>query len=119
MKILSFKPFQSINEIKSKSEFFKKGQVIPKRILKVCKPKSQHKLTFHNDCYAFSTPNGYIVFVDNTSKRPEFANVRDLKNAALEGSPYGGRTHWYGILDRDPIEFVCNFNNLMAKAFNL
>ena len=59
-----YKPFESIEEIKAKGEFFPKGRIVPRRICSVRPSKNQHKLTFNSDQWAFPTRSGYLVFLE-------------------------------------------------------
>lgn len=53
-----FKPFKSIDEIKEKGEFIKKGKILPSRIIKISKRKSQHKVKANCNLWAFPTKSG-------------------------------------------------------------
>lgn len=84
-----------IETFKARAEFFKKGSIIPQRILKGGR-KKKHVVKFGSDCWAIPTPLGYLVAVDYTNGGSVVIVSQVTKNLHLFGSPYGGSTHWYG-----------------------
>ncbi len=84
-----------IEKFKARAEFFKKGSIIPQRILKGDRRK-KHVVKFGSDCWAIPTPLGYLVAVDCTNGGSVVRVSKVPKNLHLVGSPYGGSTFWHG-----------------------
>lgn len=85
---------KSISELKARNEFYKKGSIIPQRVLKT-ERKKKHHVTFGSDTWLVPTRSGYLCICD-TGKHGSAINITGLKNAHLQGSPYGGSTQWVG-----------------------
>jgi hypothetical protein len=92
--------FNSIEEFKKKSEFIKKGKIIPTRILQCSKRKKQHCLKANADIWAIPTPSGYLVLVDGYCG---FAIINNVHDVILTGSPYtkNGHVHFIGYVEND------------------
>lgn len=84
----------SLSELKARNEFYKKGSIIPQRVLKTERKKKHHVL-FGSDTWIVPTKSGYLCICD-TGKHGSAVSISGLKNASLQGSPYGGCTHWLG-----------------------
>ena len=103
------RPFQSFEEIKERGELIRKGQVLPRRILKL-PAKHQSKVVAGCNQWALPTPNGYVVFCENHDG--EFDCVLRFKftmhgNASAIGSPYSGTTDWIGNYSGDDcLEYI-------------
>ena len=84
-----------IDKFKARAEFFKKGSIIPQRILKG-ERKKKHVVKFGSDCWAMPTPHGYLVAVDCMNGDSVVRISRMPPKLDLVGSPYGGTTNWFG-----------------------
>lgn len=82
----------SLSELKARNEFYKKGSIIPQRVLKA-ERKKKHHVTFCSDTWLVPTKSGYLC-ICNTGEHGSVINITGLKNAHLQGSPYGGSTQW-------------------------
>lgn len=131
------KAFKSIEEIKSRGEFFKAGKIIPVRILKVTPKKHSHTIKFNCDSWAIPTPKGYLIYSENVDNKSPIRkpkkdwNSRDgwfynkgkrtaitgAKDTLCSGSPYtkNGTTHWYlNNTEKSQDEVLRDFNNHYA-----
>ena len=111
MSNVIYKPFKSIEEIKVKGEFIKKGKIIPSRILRCSKRKCQHKVTAGTDLYAFPTLSGWLILGDLERLGTYVIRIVGIKNANLNGSPYvNGDSQWLVTDGRTPAETLASFN---------
>lgn len=100
--------FTSIEEMKSKGEFFKRGSIVPRRILAASSRRFQSRITFGSDSWAFPTPKGYLVF-SNSDMDGEYLALRITecicrimkKKITIDGSIYtpGGGTDILGSIN--------------------
>jgi hypothetical protein len=103
--------FESIEQFKIAAEFFRKGSIIPRRILKT-KKKFQHKLTFGSDSWVLPTESGYLVAIDQTMITNYVIRFKPgLRNASVIASPYtkNGITKFIGNFnktDEQWLEFI-------------
>ena len=105
-----YKPFKSIEEIKAKGEFIKKGKIIPSRILRFSKRKCQHKITAGSDLYALPTLSGWLI-LGCLSGGVHIIRIVSIKNANLNGSPYiNGETEFIASNEYMPAEVLASFN---------
>lgn len=83
-------------KLKRRAEFFKKGTIIPQRILRGPR-KQKHGVTFGSDSYAVPTGVGYLV-ITLCGRMGSAVNIRNTRNATFSGSPYTPRgcTFWLG-----------------------
>ncbi|AVX37804.1 hypothetical protein [Yersinia massiliensis] len=90
----------TVTELKSRGEFFKKGSIIPQRILKG-RRKAKHFVVFGCDSWVIPAPMGYVVMV-NSAYADCAIRLRgprkNCKQLILRGSPYSpkGITKWIG-----------------------
>ena len=110
------KEFYSIKEIKEKGEFIRKGKIYPARIVKCSRRKLQHCIKAGSNQWAFPTPNGYLIFVENNDGHFECAVRVTVQSASFTGSPYSsGGTSWQGNHGIDDSEALDLFNELYIK----
>jgi hypothetical protein len=101
----------ALKEIENRSEFFKKGSIVPKRVLKA-PTKISHQVTFNADVFVIPGPYGYVVFTKERLKNSEsmvFIETKgwsDKKTLVLQGSPYfkKGDTVWTDRLEGESDE---------------
>lgn len=86
--------FKTIDQFKSRAEFFPKGRIIPQRIFKAPR-KLKHLLVFGGDAWALPTPNGYVITIDSEGggcailvKQPKGSIRAKLPSYTVQGSPY-------------------------------
>lgn len=90
-----------LEAIKKRAQFFKRGSIVPTRILRCSKRKQQHTVRFWGDSWALPTKTGYLV-ICGTAENPNASaiSVKRLKgmgHAVYNGSPYhSGVTHFIG-----------------------
>lgn len=84
----------TLSELKARNEFYKKGSIIPQRVLKT-ERKKKHHVMFGSDTWIVPTKSGYLCICD-TGEHGSAVSISCLKNAHLQGSPYGGSTQWVG-----------------------
>ena len=108
-----YNKFKSIEDIKLRGEYLKKGKIIPSRMVKCSKRKKQHCIKTGSNQWAIPTLTGYLVFVENNDG--EFfsaVSIDNVSNANFNGSPYHlGGTYWQGNADIDSDEFLKIFNH--------
>lgn len=113
--------FKTFDDVMRQGEAFRKGQIIPQRILKGPR-KLKHQVIFGCDCWAFCTPKGYIVF-NKMGENESAARITNIKNQELLGSPYtpGGTTCFLGAFGMSDDEHIASCNGRMsaAKSFSL
>ena len=89
----------------SKAEFFKKGTIIPQRILKGPR-KLKHHIIFGSNVWCIPTPKGYLIAVDISNGdcvvRLKYSHKH--KDINLFSSPYTkkGVTRWIGNHESNP-----------------
>lgn len=133
-----FKQFKSIEEIKAKGEFIKKGKIYPSRIIKCSKRKFQHRAKSGSNQWAFPTKRGYLIFVESNDGQFDSAikikttprynakngwfhsepNKRAKSPVELswQGSPYSeGGTLWKGNHKLGKAESLEKFNKLYLE----
>ena len=112
INMINYKPFKSIEEIKSKGEFIKKGKIYPSRIIKSSRRKFQHCITSHSNQWAFPTRAGYLIFVENNDGEFEAAiRIKSCLNVNFKGSPYSKfGTRWQSNHGLSEIDFLSIFN---------
>lgn len=85
---------ETLESIKNRAQFFKKWHIIPTRILKCSRRKSQHSALFGSDAWALPCKTGYLVVCDGPSAIKITAAGR---HSQFDGSPYhtgGNGTHF-------------------------
>lgn len=92
-----------IDEIKARAQFFKRGHIIPRRILRCSQRRYQHLLRFGSDVWALPMPKGYMLLADMTDEKHSVAlslgrGFPKNPTKILVGSPYhkNGGTQWVG-----------------------
>ena len=109
----TYNKFKNIEDIKSRGEFFKKGKIIPSRILKCSKRKKQHCVKTNSNHWAIPTVSGYLVFVENNDGDFEsIAIISHVNNCEFKCSPYNlGGTYWQGNNNTSEKDFIKIFND--------
>lgn len=102
-------------KLKRRAEFFKKGTIIPQRILRGPR-KQKHGVTFGSDSYAVPTGVGYLV-ITLCGRMGSAVNMRNVRNAAFFGSPYTprGGTRWFGNAHLSGEEFAAEVIDELNK----
>ena len=103
----------TLSELKARNEFYKKGSIIPQRVLKT-ERKKKHHVTFGSDTWVVPTNSGYLCICD-TGDHGSAINLTGLKNAHLQGSPYGGSTRWIGNTRQTVEEHETTVLEVLAK----
>lgn len=117
--------FASIEDVKSKGEFFKMGSIVPRRILAFSEQKYQRVLCFGADCWAIPTRRGYLVASDSQCAEKTSAlhvkNVKGVfkkkKNWDIAGSVYtpGGGTQIQGNFQLTEEEWLAVLNRVYQE----
>ncbi len=89
----------TLSELKARNEFYKKGSIIPQRVLK-SERKKKHHITFGSDTWLVPTKSGYLCICDTGEHGSAVKFSYKLRNAQMVGSPYSGATHWVGNTNR-------------------
>jgi len=135
-----YKPFKSIDEIKAKGEFIKKGKIVPVRIARVIPKRNSHLLFTGSNQWAIPTRSGYLVFVENNDGLFDFVLTNPIKvkscghfygatsnqgynkkttskNPEIHGSTYhhNGGSKWLGNHELNEKDFLNKFNNNYLK----
>lgn len=106
-KKLRIKEYFKVN-----GELFKKGSIIPARIIKGTR-KNQCKLKFAADVYCLPTKYGHVVVSFDNS--PVIVSIRGVKNATFNGSPYviNGETKlFFDFFESNLVGAVASINDL-------
>ena len=85
----------TLSELKSRNEFYKKGSIVPQRVLKT-ERKKKHYVLFGSDTWIVPTKSGYLCICDTGEDGSALKFSHKLKNATMVGSPYGGSTRLVG-----------------------
>ena len=103
-------------KLKRRAEFFKKGTIIPQRILRGPR-KQKHGMTFGSDSYAIPTGAGYLIIVLCGEKGSAVVMSQWVRNALFRGSPHtkGGNTFWYGNAGLSDGEFAAKAIDVLNK----
>lgn len=102
---------------KRNGERFKKGSIIPARILKG-KRKNQCKLKFAADVYCLPTKYGYLVVCFDSSTI--VISIRGVKDATFNGSPYlvNGETRlFFDFFENSSDIAISSINELYSIVF--
>ncbi len=106
------KAFKSIEDIKSRGEFFPEGKIVPKRVLSVEPKNLAHTVKFNHDSWVIPTPKGYLVYSEydindndgwfhddehGNKVKQRSVDVGKSNNINCKGSPYtpNGITWFY------------------------
>ncbi|OAK63104.1 hypothetical protein A3K88_02930 [Pseudomonas putida] len=93
-------------KIKSRAQFFKRGSIIPTRVLRCSKRRLQHLVKFGRDSWVLPTKTGYVIVCDAqhcTGQPPiDFRGYRLKGMVYLDGSPYHkGESLWMAPYGED------------------
>ena len=120
MKI-AYKEFVSIEQIKAKGEFIKKGKIYPVRIIKAPKRRIQCRVRSGSNQWAFPTRSGYLIFVENNDGHFKCVVNINANNGTFTGSPYskgGTGTRWQGNSTLNEDESLKEFNRIFLSMNN-
>lgn len=117
----NYSNFKSIEDIRRRGEFFKRGQIIPQRILKCNKRRHAHRKVFGSDSYAIPVNGGYLVACFHSDDNSSAVKILyGTENCNFRGSPYGiGDTYWVGnyqLSDDGFIKFLNERLMIMSKV---
>lgn len=104
---------QFLESLESRVEFFKKGKIIPQRILKGPR-EEKHRFTFGSDTYVVPTKSGYLCIVYCGEQGCSIRISSGRNDLELFGSPYtpSGGTIWIGNAGHSYEKFANDiFNN--------
>lgn len=104
----------TLSGLKARNEFYKKGSIIPQRVLKT-ERKKKHHVMFGSDTWIVPTKSGYLCICDTGEHCSAVKFSHKLKNAHLVGSPYGGTTHWIGNTNRTNDQHEADVLTQLAK----
>lgn len=90
---------KSLAEFKERAQFFKRGSIIPTRVLRCSKRKLQHLVKFGRDSWVLPTKTGYVIVCDAQHDAEQAPiDMRGYHYAGwvnLDGSPYHkGDSYW-------------------------
>lgn len=110
------KSFNSIEQAKSQAMFFKKGHIIPTRIIKVAKRKYQHRILFGSDMWVLTGKNGYVCFSNQTGKTCAI-KVNGCELLTAKAAPYfdNGHNYFQGNLGLTDEKWLLEINRLLEK----
>lgn len=126
--------FKSINDLKKHGECFRKGQIIPRRILACDERKEQYLWRFGANCVAIPTPTGYVVHVEHADddfecairvvskyKRSCLVGQKPVKQCySATGSIYStGDTIFLGNHNKDYIETLSEINKQVRLKYEI
>ena len=82
----------------SRARFYRRGAIIPQKVLRGPKRKKQHQLTFGSDSWVLPTKTGYLVVCATGVNTSAIRLGRGFPTGTYIGSPYhpDGDTHWIG-----------------------
>jgi hypothetical protein len=103
-----------LNGLRERVEFYRKGSIVPQRVLK-CERRKKHHITFGADCWLVPTRSGYLVLVDCGTNGSALRLSRYLQNARLRGSPYLGCTHWCGNSGMSESEYAAFVVQMLSR----
>lgn len=105
-----------LEKLKRRTEFFKKGAIIPQRILRGPR-KQKHGMVFGSDSYAVPTGAGYLIIVLCGEKGSTIVMSQWVRNARFRGSPHtkGGSTFWYGNAGLSDEEFAAKVIDVLDR----
>lgn len=115
----TYNNFKSIEDIQRRGEFFKRGQIIPQRILKCNKRRHAHKKVFGSDSYAIPVNGSYLIACfHKDSSSSAIKLLYGARNCNFSGSPYGSRdNYWVGNYQLSDGDFLKLLNeNLMIMS---
>ena len=106
-----------IDQLKARSQFFKKGHIIPTRVLRCSKRKMQHTVQFGSDVWVLPTKSGYLCLCDMTIEGASAVHLsRVVGNTNYNGSPYHiGGTHWVGNFELTDEEFEVSVRKTLEE----
>ena len=104
----------TLSELKARNEFYKKGSIIPQRVLKA-ERKKKHHVKFGSDTWVVPTKSGYLCICDTGKDGSALKFSHKLKNATMVGSPYGGTTRWIGNTNGTDSQHETYVLNQLAK----
>ena len=104
----------TLSELKARNEFYKKGSIVPQRVLKT-ERKKKHYVLFGCDTWIVPTKSGYLCICDTGKDGSALKFSYKLKNAHLVGSPYGGTTQWVGNTSRNNDQYEADVLTRLAK----
>ena len=89
---------QEFDSLLSRARFYKRGAIIPQKVLRGPKRKKQHQLTFGSDSWVLPTKTGYLVVCATGVNTSAIRLGRGFPTGTYIGSPYhpDGDTHWIG-----------------------
>lgn len=104
----------TLSELKARNEFYKKGSIVPQRVLKT-ERKKKHYVLFGSDTWIVPTKSGYLCICDTGKDGSALKFSYKLKNAHLVASPYGGKTHWVANTNRTNDQYETDVLTQLAK----
>jgi len=113
----TYNNFNSIEDIQRRGEFFKRGQIIPQRILKCNKRRHAHRKVFGSNSYAIPVNGGYLVACFHSDDNSSAIRILlGMKSCLVLGSPYGMRgTWWVGNYQLSDDDFIKLLNETLMK----
>jgi hypothetical protein len=108
--------FESIDDLKEVAEFFPRGKIIPRRIMKGPRRYSS-KIRFDSDCWVLNTPKGHVCASNNS--QGYMIHIKGIKNAEIVGSPYttSGASDWIGNGVLSDSEWMVQLNAKLKEHY--
>ena len=113
----TYNNFKSIEDMQRRGEFFRRGQIIPQRILKCSKRRHAHRKVFGSDSYVIAVNGSYLVACFHSDDNSSAIKILSgIKNCNLHSSPYGiSRTCWIGNYQTSDSDFLKLLNKTMLE----
>lgn len=95
-----------LDEIKNRAQFFKKGSIIPRRILACSKRRQQHLFRFGSDSWVIPTKTGYLVICNTDQEGASAINIKRYRNVGdmTFGHKLGRKVLFQGNSSVGPVE---------------
>lgn len=111
-----------LDKIKARAQFFKRGHIIPRRILGASKRKLQHLVKFGSDAWVIPTKTGYLCICELQEGDSAIQILRSPKVAVeFTASPYhknGTGTHWIGNHQQNKEDFEISVLDKITEKNN-
>lgn len=91
----------NITEFKNKAEFFKKGMIMPNRVVKIIKGHTKKKVNFKsNGCYVLHRDG--VMYITSQVRGEHSIIINNVNNVKITLNPYS---------TDEPHQFVFDINN--------
>lgn len=107
---------RTLQQLKDTAKFFKRGSIVPRKVLACSPRKRQHQVCFGSDSWVLPGENGYVVFFhDVPGGSAIFLHGKGPLH--IQGSPYhpSGITNWIGDFKLSAEDQIQKINELLIK----